>query len=53
MARADWEYINLPKEMFDKLREMSEDPNMRLKGFTNPRLVLTEIVRKYFEEHED
>lgn len=52
MARADWEYVNLPKEMYDKLKEMSKDPTFRAKGLTNPREVLTEIVRKYFEEND-
>lgn len=51
MARADWEYVNLPKEMYDKLKEISKDPTMRSKGLTNPREVLTEIVRKYFEDN--
>ena len=52
MVRADWEYINIPKEMYAKLKEISEDSTMRSKGLTSPRLVLTEIVRKYFEEND-
>lgn len=51
MGRADWEYINLPKEMYDVLKNATEQPEFRSLGFTTPKELLVSILRNWIKEN--
>ena len=51
MARADWEYVNIPKEMYDVLKEATNDPTFRSRGYTTPKELIVSIIRKWIDEN--
>jgi len=51
MARADWEYVNIPKEMYDVLKKATNDPTFRSRGYTTPKELIVSIIRKWIDEN--
>lgn len=51
MARADWEYVNIPKEMYDLIKSATDDPTFRARGFTSPKELIVSILRKWIDEN--
>lgn len=51
MARADWDYVHLPKSMIDELKKISDSPNSQKKGLTTPSKLVEELVRRFFDEN--
>lgn len=52
MARDDWVSVYLPVEMFEKLKHATADPTFRSKGFTTPKELVVELIRRWLDENE-
>jgi len=50
MARADWDYVHLPKSMIDELKERSKSEEYQRKGLTSPSKIIEQLVRDLFQQ---
>jgi len=53
LARADWDYVSVRKEVLDRAKKFTDTPEAKGKGLGSARELITDLLLKFLDENDE